>query len=299
MKLRDSYLRHRLQNLLLGVGTLQRLARRWHHMGMGRDPDRILPVFVQLAAMVGRPLQDLTLVELGPGQTPDLLVGALLLGARQAIGLDVNPYLAADTRDTAQYGQTRAWIADAMQQGRLGPQPGYRPDRYADQARIAAPDLRLELYDGWRFPLADASVDVVWSKSVLEHVPRYREVLAENWRVLRPGGVAAHIVDLRDHLTLHNGQDWLRFLRYSEPRWERMASHRSSWCNRLRLSDWQRLIGELPWQVSRFEVERQPLHADFSRAALDPRFRDLPADELQVSWIAMALRKPPAQPGPA
>jgi SAM-dependent methyltransferase len=42
---------------------------------------------------------------------------------------------------------------------------------------------------GERLPLATASVDVVVSSNVMEHVPRPGEVVAELLRVVRPGGV--------------------------------------------------------------------------------------------------------------
>jgi len=43
--------------------------------------------------------------------------------------------------------------------------------------------------DGSRLPYADGSFDVVYSVSVLEHVPTRSAVLRELVRVLRPGGL--------------------------------------------------------------------------------------------------------------
>lgn len=44
-------------------------------------------------------------------------------------------------------------------------------------------------YDGYTFPVADASVDTVLCNQVLEHVFNPERFLAEIFRVLRPGGV--------------------------------------------------------------------------------------------------------------
>jgi SAM-dependent methyltransferase len=49
-------------------------------------------------------------------------------------------------------------------------------------------------YDGTRLPLADASVDVVFSSNVLEHVPAIGLLLDECRRVLVAGGLAIHVL---------------------------------------------------------------------------------------------------------
>lgn len=49
-------------------------------------------------------------------------------------------------------------------------------------------------YDGVHIPYPDASFDVVFSSNVLEHVAHEHELQREINRVLRPGGIAIHIV---------------------------------------------------------------------------------------------------------
>jgi SAM-dependent methyltransferase len=49
-------------------------------------------------------------------------------------------------------------------------------------------------YDGRTIPLPDASVDVVFSSNVLEHVPDLRRMHSEIRRVLAPGGVCLHVL---------------------------------------------------------------------------------------------------------
>jgi SAM-dependent methyltransferase len=49
-------------------------------------------------------------------------------------------------------------------------------------------------YNGRRLPFDDASFDVVYSSNVLEHVESLEELLTEAARVLKPGGVAVHIM---------------------------------------------------------------------------------------------------------
>jgi SAM-dependent methyltransferase len=62
------------------------------------------------------------------------------------------------------------------------------------RAHGLVPDAQLLLADVCDLPLDDASVDVVLSANLLEHVPDDVGALAEFRRVLRPGGLAAVIV---------------------------------------------------------------------------------------------------------
>lgn len=49
-------------------------------------------------------------------------------------------------------------------------------------------------YDGENIPLPDGSVDVVFSSNVLEHVPHIERFQTEMQRVLRPEGIAVHVM---------------------------------------------------------------------------------------------------------
>ena len=52
----------------------------------------------------------------------------------------------------------------------------------------------VAVYDGVRFPVGDASQDVVFSSNVLEHVTDLPRLHAEARRVLRPGGLCLHVL---------------------------------------------------------------------------------------------------------
>jgi SAM-dependent methyltransferase len=52
----------------------------------------------------------------------------------------------------------------------------------------------VTLYDGVRIPFADRCFDCVFSSNVLEHVPHVDRLQAEIKRVLKPGGIAVHVV---------------------------------------------------------------------------------------------------------
>ncbi len=56
------------------------------------------------------------------------------------------------------------------------------------EARRRGAHVSLTLADAARMPFADASFQTIVSNSVLEHIPDLDPVMAETYRVLRPGG---------------------------------------------------------------------------------------------------------------
>src|SRR5215468_4777103 len=54
--------------------------------------------------------------------------------------------------------------------------------------------IQVQQYDGRHIPFADASFDVVFSSNVIEHIRDEQAIHTEMRRVLRPGGIAVHIV---------------------------------------------------------------------------------------------------------
>ena len=71
------------------------------------------------------------------------------------------------------------------------------------EARTRNAHKLLTLAEGARMPFADASFNTIVSNSVLEHIPDLEPVMAESFRVLKPGG---HFLfcSPSDHFT-----DWL------------------------------------------------------------------------------------------
>ena len=79
-------------------------------------------------------------------------------------------------------------------------------------------------YDGSHIPFGDGSFDIIYSSNVLEHVVDLDGLTAEMKRVLRPGGLALHLVPngtwrILSLVTYYPGQaiDELRWLRRRQP----------------------------------------------------------------------------------
>lgn len=291
-RLLDNPVRHVVQNLMMRSPLGRVLARRYHTTGIEHDPERALTVLRDLLSLLEEAsvgLTDRVVIELGPGQTPDLLYLALLLGARRVVGLDVLPYLGEEVRVPSTYEALLRLIAQDDTHGWLRPRLDLR--RFGDARRIPETSLQVRRFDGTRMPVDSETVDVVWSRSALEHVREPAALVGEIRRVLKPGGVVCSIIDLRDHYSMQPGQDWLRFLRYSRPVWELMTSHRGSYTNRLRSRDWEALFADhgLERLVARHTLA--PLPPDFALERLHPAFRHYPLDELRVSWLMATHRK--------
>lgn len=292
-KLLDSIPRHILQNILMGLPWIRGQARKYHSMGMGRNKQKILPIlraFLQQLNGANKSLEDKVVLELGPGQTPDLLFAAYMLGARKAIGCDVASYAPDDYTEVASYAETLEWLRE-FDESSLGSRFSLNPGRIEGRKQFDEDELYIHQYDGVHLPLADESIDILWSKSVLEHVKKPGDLIDEMYRVLKPGGIMCHIIDLRDHMTLVNDADWLRFLRYGDRLWENMSSNRTTWCNRYRSPKWKSIFNSSGLLIASWSEERQSFHDSYSRNELAAEFSRYTDEELSVSWVYMSAVK--------
>lgn len=122
--------------------------------------------------------------------------------------------------------------------------------------------------DAWQ-EIASESVDMIFSQAVLEHVRlhEFEAIQIQCFRVLKPGGVASHRIDLKDHLggALNN-------LRFSKSVWESDFFVKSGfYTNRLRMkkmldifvqSEFAIEIGEINrWR--RLPTPRESINAEF------------------------------------
>lgn len=151
--------------------------------------------------------------------------------------------------------------------------------------------------DARALPWPAASFDAVISTNVLEHVPR-PELLAihrESFRLLKPGGIALHDVDLCDH---RSGGDPevhpLAFLRWPARWWfSPLFTNRYNYVNRLRETDQVRIMEDAGFEVLGTDPERREEDLAFvARLPLAPEFRDDAPEQLIVRRTYIRARKP-------
>ena len=124
------------------------------------------------------------------------------------------------------------------------------PERLASSIEYFAP------YDAAHLPFEDKSFDLIYSGAVLEHIAHPADAIKEMHRILRPGGICIHGIDLRSH----NNKGWLSL--YTLTQKEHLAVsetyepdrgvtdiYSGKWkgqvfCNRLLAHEWKELFLE-------------------------------------------------------
>lgn len=220
-------------------------------------------------------------LELGTGWYPVVPIALFLHGAERIRTVDV--VLLTDTRHIA---TTIRKFIEYADQGRLGTYLNPLPERL-DQLRAlagqadtlsfdaltAALHIEYLLQDARRLPLPDGTIDLIHSNNTFEHI--YPDILLgilrEFRRVLRPGGVQSHFIDLSDHFAhFDRSISIYHFLRFSPAAW-RWIDNSIQPLNRLRLPDYRRLYADAGIPVTQLstrpgnveELRREPVHAVF------------------------------------
>lgn len=103
-------------------------------------------------------------------------------------------------------------------------------------------------YDGHTIPFEDQSFDCVFSSNTLEHIPHVRAFQAEIRRVLRPDGVAVHVLPSAPWRIWTNFTNPIRY--FSPPLTHgEHAGNAFSEIWHFRRAWWKRLFEETGWRV--------------------------------------------------
>lgn len=272
--------------------------------GIDGDLDAVCDVLDRLAgtlASLNVVLEGKRILELGVGRTGEVSAATVLAGAAHAHGVDIDVQLDNDADCGSRYAALTTRLADGGAAAFLAAVGGEAETVKRRAAELGAGrwPLRFETYAGVKLPIDDGSVDVVLSKSVLEHVRRekVRPLLTDLRRVLRPGGVMVHIIDLRDHMFIVGDRevrgDWLDALRYSDRLFDAMFGNRSTSINRLRQREWRVAFGDAGLDVVSEDATVFGLPDGFNSQRLYRRYRTMPESELRVGFLTVGARRPP------
>lgn len=244
--------------------------------------------------------QDPLVVEIGTGWIPAVPLTLLVAGLR------VDTYDVTRHVDAKLFMRTRDVLRSRSE--RLAQAAGLPESVVADQLEAiatvedfatAARRLRggyAAPVDTTCLPYAADEVDVVLSNLVLQCIPRevLRPVLAETFRILKPGGYAIHRLYLGDEYAGRDPQrDRLHYLTYSERTWQRWFCHRLKHLNRLRAPHFLDLFAEIGFEVwhSERHVDQASL-AHLQKTGVDEQFRGLSWEEIATTSLDVTLRKP-------
>jgi SAM-dependent methyltransferase len=287
---------------------------RLHHLlqqlagglrAFGRECDRKVEdwsLMTKQLQAAGVEIQDSCFLEIGTGWYPTLPLCLYLGGASRVHTLDISRKL--DRRLTRAMAQRLSLHLRTIS-GTTG--ISFQALERDHEALLLALESHFDLgrvtrgvvaylapSDAGRTSLAESSVDVVFSNSVLEHMPPdvIRACFIEARRLLRAGGVMFHAVNCGDHYAYSDSRiGQLHYLRYSDHQWRRW-NNRFLYQNRLRAVDFTRLAREVGFAIesdtSRATAQRL---AELAATPVDASFSSYSAAELAVTSIDFVARK--------
>jgi SAM-dependent methyltransferase len=182
------------------------------------------------------------------------------------------------------------------------------PDHLVDWTNFTARarEIRAELragvnsgeYVNYRAPwnsrreITSASLDLVFSQAVLEHIDALGETYQAMSTWLKPGGYASHIIDFRAH---YLSPFWNGHWAYSEREWRLVRGRREFLLNREPLSThlayaekagFEVLLSTRDYENAR-DYDRRGLHV----SALAKRFQMVDPEDLRTLGAVLVLRK--------
>jgi SAM-dependent methyltransferase len=252
--------------------------------GLMWRPDYAIGVFDFHYRAAGSPAAGFSYLELGPGDSVASAVVGKAYGAARAWLVDSGSYASRDMDLYREVVRRLAAERPGTDLSVLRDAPGL------DALLQACATTFLEQGLASLKQVPAESCDFIFSEAVLEHVPlgEFDAVMGELHRILKPGGVATHRVDFRDHL----GGGWNN-LRFSADLWESpwFALRSGFYTNRLRLS-----VMTARLQAAGFAVEVSQRSSwpapPIARGLLDGGFQGLSEEDLMTDQAHILARKP-------
>ena len=220
-------------------------------------------------------------LELGTGWYPVVPISLFLFGAEEIRTVDVT--LLTNVQHVL---KTIEKFLDYEAEGKLQEYLSCQPERLerlrvlaSKKGKITFEDLTKELrirylvQDARRLSIDTDSIDLIHSNNTFEHIypDILKAILQDFKRVVKPGGLQSHFIDLSDHfahfdksITIYN------FLRFSPVAW-RWIDNTVQPLNRMRITDYRKLYKEVGLEITEEQLrpgdlkalESVPVHASF------------------------------------
>jgi ubiquinone/menaquinone biosynthesis C-methylase UbiE len=142
---------------------------------------------------------------------------------------------------------------------------------------------------------SDGSFDLIVSCSVLEHVnhsiiPGFTR---DFYRLLRPGGLSTHAIDLCDHLAYYDSSAPRKnYLKYANSTWERYLQNDVQYFNRVQRDEWLELFEKAGLVL----VEEKSTSCAVDVTRVDPLYQHLSMRDLECANLHVVHRKSVAYP---
>ena len=255
-------------------------------------------VFATILRDLGYRTDGLQLLEVGTGWFPTLPLCFALAGARSCHTYDLDRHLSRPL-SLRMLHRLRAHVGTIAAAAGLSVESVHARYRHYCEAQSIEELLQranvgyFAPADASRTFLPDASIDVVFSNSVLEHVEpaSILSIMRETNRVLRPKGVAVHSVNCDDHYAYFDRSiTQINYLKYSDRQW-RLWDNRLLYQNRLRATQFLRLAGDAGLSIVTQESRAEPaLLSQLKSMVVSPRFDGFSAEDLCTTSITFVAR---------
>lgn len=241
-----------------------------------------------------------TTLQIGPGGSQGCEVLFSLMGVKKAYSLD--PFLML-TFDLDGYMKLLKLLFETMTlfKGVGGYDPQYLnfPDcEKLETGHYTIGDNTVRHFDSRTFDntgFESDSIDYLFSHATLEHVKDPLKCIQETSRVVKPGGLTAHCIDLRDH---RNFEDPLGFLCESGASWEEIMNEYCSvvphgYMNRWRASEYRDAFESEGFEVLEHfaEIKASDEVIETVTPYLDEKYRALSQEDLKTTTLFIVARK--------
>lgn len=271
------------------------------------DPMMRLPVqadLVQRVRSAGSTVVGKILLEVGSGHVPLAPIGFFLSGAEKIITVDLHRRIDWQmTRYALEWMAANRSVWERLYLG-FCPETIFR-DRVALLERCQRnPREFLKLAnieylapaDAAFLDLPDASIDFHFSITTLEHIPEpvIAAIFEEAKRVLRPTGMALHLIDPSDHFQhMDRSISAINFLQYSDDEWADIGGNQFAYCNRMRASDYVALFTRQSWKIahSTVVVDEGSVRALKGGFAVSERFRKYGIEDMATTELNVVLTR--------
>jgi len=228
-----------LKNILIQIPWVKSKAKKFHKTGILDNTEMVQNRVDELFKMMGdSSFSNASVIEFGPGQTSEI-INALYKHKR---------FCKASVVDMVNYFTDDFWQ-----------------------------NLGINFLYKNSYSVQKGSVDFIYAYDVLEHVLAPELFLRELRRIITAKGMIFLSWDFRDHLHLENEENWFDMHKYSNISWNMQMSNRSSYVNRLILSDWIKMFESVGLEVSKIETLKSTIASNafeikYGRK-IDPTYR--------------------------
>lgn len=238
-------------------------------------------------------------LQIGPGGSLGCEVFMCMSGVKNAYTLDAFPLL---TFDLENFMQSMQKLVDAMKwlDGLNGFSASIQVPRFStlEKGRYQVGEGMIQHIYPKTFEdtgFETASMDYLFSHATFEHVRDPLKCIREIKRVLKPGGLTAHCIDLRDHRYFDKP---LTFLRESEDSWSKIIEDYcrydgSGFMNRWRAGDFKAGFEKEGFEILEYNSEMKASDEMLKSEMpyMDGKFREMPKEDLAVTTLSIVARK--------